>query len=97
MNMPGVHNPAWIVVLFAVMLFAFAATLPLMTGLACGWRMRAISIGQGLAVGIIVGVVAFLLSLAAILVQAPSLAIALLPISAGMAWLLCWRESRRQR
>lgn len=96
MNMPGVHNPAWVVAMFVVMLFAFAATPPMVTGLVCGWRMRAISIGRGFAVGVIVGVAGFLLSVAAILVQAPSLAVALLPVSTAVAWLLCWRENRRK-
>ena len=101
MYVPGIDHPAWLAlvnfVVFLVGLFAFAATLPVLAGLACGWRMRDLSIGNGLAVGVVVGVLAFLLSLAAILVQAPSLAIALLPVSAGATWLLCWRASRKKR
>lgn len=100
MYVPGTDHPAWLVlvisVVFMVVIYAFAATLPLLTGLACGWRMRAISPLSGLMVGLAVGAVAFLLSLAAILVQAPSLALVVLPVSAGTTWLLCWRMSRKK-
>ena len=97
----GTDLPAWQVMvnftIFLVVLFAFAAAPPLLAGLVCGWCMPALSIRNGLIMGLVVGVIASLLSLAAILVQAPSLAIALLPISAGMAWLLCWRNNRKGR
>ena len=101
MYIPGTDHPAWLVMvnytISLVVLFAFAAGPPLLAGLVCGWRMRALSIRNGLIVGLVVGVIALLLSLAALLAQAPSLAIALLPISAGMAWLLCWRNNRKGR
>lgn len=100
MYIPGVDKPAWLVVVnFTVLLaiiFAFAAAPPLLTGLACGWRMRTLSIRNGLMAGLVVGGIAFLLSLAAVFVNAPSLAVVLLPVSAGIAWLLCWRINRKK-
>ena len=100
MYVPGTDNPAWLVlanyVMFVVVAFAFAATLPLLTGLVCGWRMRAISLLNGLMLGAVVGAITFLLSVISVLVQVPSLSLVLLPISAGTTWLLCWRASRKK-
>ena len=100
MYVPGVDNSTWQWLLnfamFLVVLFAFAAALPVLTGLACGWVMRNISIRYGLMTGLSVGVIAFLLSLAAIMIQAASLAIVLLPVSPGITWLLCLRRNRKR-
>ena len=42
MYVPGIDKPAWQwlwnFAVFLVVLFAFSAVLPLLTGLACGWR-----------------------------------------------------------
>ena len=96
MEVAGIHNPAWLVAAFLLMLFAFAATLPLLTGLVCGWKLRSLSVRRGFFAGLFVGIIAFLLSLAAILVNAPSLALVMLPLSPAVVWLLCWRADRKK-
>ncbi|MDE2937470.1 MAG: hypothetical protein OXR67_00910 [Chloroflexota bacterium] len=98
MEVVGTHNSSWLlnVAMLLLILFAFSATLPLLTGLACGWKLRSLSVRGGFFVGISVGIMAFLLSLAAIFVNAPSLAIVILPVPPAVVWLLCWRADRRK-
>ena len=95
-EVPGIHHPAWLFAAFLLMLYGFAAILPTIAGLACGWRMRNLSVRRGLSTGIVVGAIAFLLSLATVLVNAASLAIVMLPVSPAVVWLLCWRSARKE-
>ena len=98
MEVVGTHNSLWLlnVAMFLLLLFAFAATLPLLAGLACGWKLRSLSVRWGFFVGVFVGIIAFSLSLAAILVNAASLALVILPAPPAVVWLLCWRADRKK-
>ena len=99
MEIVGTHKSAWLLnfATFLLLLFAFAATMPILTGIVCGWKLRNLSVRWGFFVGAFVGIIAFLLSLAAILVNAPSLAIVMLPVPPAVVWLLCWRADRKMR
>ena len=79
------------------MMLGYSATLPIATGLLCGWRMRALSIRRGLTIGVIVRFVAFLLNVGAVMVNAAGLAMILLPIPAAIAWLACWRMGNKRQ
>ena len=96
MEVAGTHHSAWLLATFLLLLFAFAATLPILTGILCGWKLPNLSVRRGFVVGVFVGIIAFLLSLAAILVNAPSLAIVMLPVPPAVVWLLCWRSDRKK-
>lgn len=70
---------------FLLMPLGFSSTLPAATGLLCGWRMRSLSVRRALSIGVVAGPVAFLLSVGAVLVTAPCLAMMMLPISPAIA------------
>lgn len=87
---------AWLLTFtgFLLVVLGYSATLSVVVGLMCGWRMRTLSFRRGLVIGVIVGVIAFFLNVGAVLVNAVGLAMILLPIPPAITLLLCWRMGR---
>ena len=98
--MDGVPDSAWVAFGVAVVLVVIAlhATLPLLTGLACGWRMKGLSVRRGLAMCGIVAGVAVLWGVFGIAFPGGPISTCIelvLPVVA--TWLLCWWQAKRRR
>ena len=97
--MDGLSTSTWITFGVAVVLVVILlhATLPLLTGLICGWRMGALTIRRGLAIGAAVAGVAVLWGVFGIAFPGGFISTCIelvLPVAA--TWLLCrWQAHRR--